>query len=84
MPHAIYKKVYNENDKSPDKVVPGPGTYNLPERCGKEGLHYTLKPKLESSMFKNSKNMPGPGTYETPQAISKTGNYFNSKFKSSR
>lgn len=82
--HSSYAKVYNENDRSPDKNVPGPGTYSIPDLCGNEGLHYTLKPRLNSAMFKTSANIPGPGTYETPQAISKTGNYFNSKFKNSR
>lgn len=76
--------MYNENDKNPDKVVPGPGTYNIPERCGKEGFHYTLKPRLSSSTLKYSALNPGPGTYEPPHSINKTGNYFNSKFGNSR
>lgn len=79
-----YHKVYNENDRSPDKIVPGPGTYNIPERWGKEGVQYTLKPRLSTSTLKYYSQFPGPGTYEPPHSINKTGNYFNSKFGNSR
>ena len=73
-----------KNERKADESVPGPGAYNIPDRWGKEGLHWTLKPKLNNLMFTNSSQMPGPGTYEVPQSINKTGNYFNSKFKSSQ
>jgi len=79
-----YERVYSKNNKSPDRCTPGPGTYNLPQSVGKDGLHYTLKPRLNTSQLRLSKDMPGPGTYETPTTTSKTGNYFNSKFRNSK
>lgn len=84
LPYSTYSKVYSEIDKSPDKAVPGPGTYDIPQICGNEGLKYTLKPRLSNSMLKYAAGIPGPGTYEAPQTISKTGIYFNSKFRNSR
>lgn len=79
-----YSKVYNEKDKKPDKAVPGPGTYQTDERCGKEGLRYTLKPRISSNLLKYTTSMPGPGTYDSTPALDLKGTYYNSKFRNSR
>jgi len=31
LPYSTYSKVYSEIDRSPDKSVPGPGTYDIPQ-----------------------------------------------------
>jgi hypothetical protein len=81
--YSIYENVYVKGSTKADKSIPGPGTYTLPNRIGKDGLHFTLKPRLANNSLKHSANKPGPGAYEPPTSISKTGTYFNSKYKNS-
>lgn len=81
--YSTYQNVYLENDKKADRSVPGPGTYTIPQVIGQGGAQYSLRPRLNNNLLKNSASMPGPGTYEPPTSISKTGSYFNSKFKNS-
>jgi hypothetical protein len=80
---SIYENVYIKGNIKADKNVPGPGTYTLPERVGKDGRHFTIKGRLSNNALKHSASKPGPGTYEPPTSINKTGKYFNSKYKNS-
>jgi hypothetical protein len=69
-----------------DPSVPGPGSYQLQSKIGKEGAKYTISGKSPSGkLYSDSaftpQSVPGPGTYITTS--SSPGKYFISTFKSS-
>ena len=54
-----------------DPAVPGPGTYNIAQKVGAEGVKYSFRPKTNYIGKKYTdhnlagSNVPGPGTYKT-------------------
>jgi hypothetical protein len=50
----------------------GPGQYDVGGYVGKEGMHTSMSPKLNSGKYeKESRNLPGPGSYQVTQTTLK-------------
>lgn len=55
------KTTYNTSENR--RGVPGPGTYNLKNHVGSEGVRSTLTPRRPDTAPAYGRNVPGPGAY---------------------
>lgn len=72
-----YEKVYHECNKYIDKLIPGPGKYNILKQFGSDAFKYSMKGRNNSTG--KELTTPGPGAYPNSIQINDKGKYFLSK-----
>lgn len=76
---GAYESTLIPNVKAgPDKTIPGPGSYSIPNVVGNDGPRPSMGAKamsLQAMFIGDNKNVPGPGRYESPVKINGKGKY---------
>ena len=71
--------------KAHKHAAPGPGAYDHATHMGKDGLKFSLSPKVKGFAERAaamSMRVPGPGQYQDQDMLANKGKYVQSKQKS--